>query len=131
MARRYRISPTLFFLGSSLSLCYIVQLRSQSQSEKWFGVGTKMYFGLQRCNSQLFRQLLPPRQPNRSLLVIHRSVSSSFRGDAYSRQRDSFFGLAGDGRALKNSPTSTKFKPATEHNLDNFWSSVCPSNLCS
>ena len=73
-------------------------------------------------------------KPNRPLLQIHpfaQFSSSSSRGSAYSRHKDRIFGSYGDGRALKNCPTSTKFKPASEHNLDSFWSSGSLSNLCS
>ena len=37
----------------------------------------------------------------------------------------------GDGRALKNCPISTNLKPASEHSLDNFWSSDNFPNRCS
>ena len=44
---------------------------------------------------------------------------------------DWFLAPFGDGRAWKNCPTSTKFKLASEHTLDNIWSSDSFSNFCS
>ena len=72
-------------------------------------------------------------KPIRSLHSIHpfAQFSSSSRGSAYSRHKDLVFRSSDDGRTRKSCPTSTKFKPASEHNLESFWSSGSLSNLCS
>ena len=71
--------------------------------------------------------------PNRTLLWIHPliRVPSWYRGNVYSRHKDWFAFPLGDGRAWKNCPISTNLKPASEHSLDNFWSSDNFSNRCS
>ena len=72
-------------------------------------------------------------RPKRTLLWIHPliRVPSWSRGIECSRQKDWFYFPLGDGRAYKNCPISTNLKPASEHSLDNFWSSDIFSNRCS
>ena len=71
--------------------------------------------------------------PKRTLLWIHPFIFVPFwnRGNVISRHKDWFASLLGDGREKKNCPTSTDLKPASEHSLDNFWSSDNFSNRSS
>ena len=70
---------------------------------------------------------------NRTLLWIHpfMRVPTWSRGNEYSLHKDRLSYPLGDGRAQKSCPTSTNHKPASEHSLDNFWSSDNFSNRCS
>ena len=75
-----------------------------------------------------------PRQGRFRVSEIHPLTgdASSLRGNVYSRHR--FFissGLSSLSSVMKNCPFSTIFKPASEHSLDNLWSSRNCSNLCS
>ena len=59
-------------------------------------------------------------------------VLGSFRGSVYSRHKCTIpLGASAVSSVMKYCPLSTVFKPASEHNLGNFWLSDSRSNFCS
>ena len=67
------------------------------------------------------------------LLRIHplTRVPFSLRGSVYSRHNCCICRPSSVSRVQKNCSRSTSFRPASEHNLDNFWSSDSCSNFRS
>ena len=122
-----RVSPKLPLpLGSAGLLWHICQYRSQFLSKIRFDLETKIELELQCCIFRSERKLLCPRLGQ----IVHCFGSTSSirvpswsRGIVYSRHKDWFSFPLGDGRAQKNCPFSTNLKPASQHSLDNFWSS--------
>ena len=110
---------------SALFLSRICQPRLHSNPR--YGLNTKQRWNLNFNTASVFMitNFYVQDGAEFSLPRIHplTRVPSSFRGFVYSRLKCCIFWSFGTSRVLKSCPISTRFKPASEHNLDNVWSS--------
>ena len=126
-------SCVLFFRGQH-RFCYVlVSTIHDSNPRSGLVLKTEKEFELRYCIDHRDRKLLCLRLGRfsyswESILSSHES-SFSFRGIVYSRHRCFICCPSSVSRVWKYCPVSTSFKPASEHNLDNFWSFDNGSNF--
>ena len=128
-----QVSPKLYALPPWFvsNLSRTCQFRSRFEPERLNGLETEIQPELQYCVDLHGDKHMSKTGPILVFLRIHpfTRVFFSHRGTVYSRHKCGILSPSSVSSVKRYCPHSTILKPASEHSLDNFWSSDNCSNL--